>query len=65
MLGENKSCFGISDRLQEIMCFVGQQQVFEQGSQTLKKLLHIDISGRQIERVSEYYGKKIEQQMQV
>lgn len=43
--------------IQILLCFVGQSKVFEEASETLKKMLNLDISSMQIQRVSEYYGK--------
>ena len=53
----------MSEKLQELICYMGQTEVFDQASQTLKHILGIEISDRQIGRVSEFYGEKIEQQM--
>ena len=39
---------------------MGQGHVFEEGSEMLQSLLGLDISGKQIQRVSEYYGQQIE-----
>lgn len=52
--------FAISHRLQSIMCLTGQSQVFEDGEKLLQELMGIAMSGKQIQRVSEYYGAKIE-----
>lgn len=51
--------FGISVRLQEMMCKVGQGYVFEEGEQLFMEMMGISVSARQLQRVSEYYGKKI------
>jgi hypothetical protein len=51
--------FGISARLQEMMCKVGQGYVFEEGEQLFSEMMGITVSARQIQRVSEYYGKMI------
>jgi len=42
------------------MCFVGQSHVFEEGEKLFMEFLGLETSGKQIQRVSEYYGKKIE-----
>jgi hypothetical protein len=60
---ESTGSYKISQRLQDLMCLVGQQQVFEQGAQTLNQILGIELSDRQVQRVSEHYGHKIEEQM--
>ena len=41
------------------MCMLGQSKVYSEASQMLKELLHIDVSGMQIHRVSTYYGEMI------
>ena len=46
------------------MCYLGQSCVFEDGEKLLKKTINIEMSSRQIQRVSEHYGNQIEQQMQ-
>ena len=35
--------------------------MFEEGADMLQALLRLDISGKQIQRVSEYYGHEIEE----
>lgn len=52
--------FAISHRLQLVMCLLGQSHVFEEGEKLLMELMGLEMSGKQIQRVSEYYGKKIE-----
>ena len=52
--------FGISSRLQEIISLLGQSQVFEEASEILEELTGVIISAKQIQRVSEYYGDKLE-----
>ena len=54
--------YGITSKLQELICLVGQDQVFEEGEHLLKALLGVDISAKQIQRVSEHYGSEIELQ---
>ncbi len=57
MCGSTKN-FGMSQRMQEILCMLGQRVVFEEGSEVWQELLGLDISAKQIQRVSEYYGGK-------
>jgi len=52
--------FAISHRLQSVMCLLGQSHVFEEGEKLMLELIGIEMSGKQIQRVSEHYGKKIE-----
>lgn len=61
-LAEVRKEFGISQRLQEMMCKVGQGQVFEEGEQLFLEMMGLSVSARQLQRVSEYYGKKIGEQ---
>lgn len=53
--------FAISHRLQSVICLVGQSQVFEDGEKLFQELMGLQISGKQIQRVSEHYGKQIEE----
>jgi len=52
--------FGISSKLQELICLLASSSVFEEAESTLQNLLGIDISAKQIQRVSEYYGQQLE-----
>lgn len=56
--------FGISGKLQEIICLLAQGYVFEEASDILKALLGIHLSAKQIQRVSESYGQQLETQVQ-
>jgi hypothetical protein len=56
----NTHHFGISSKLQEVLCLLGQGQVFEEGEALLDELLGVSVSAKQIQRVSEYYGEQIE-----
>jgi hypothetical protein len=62
-MAEVQPKFGISSYLQNIVCQLGQSQVFEDGESLLSELLGISISARQIQRVSEYYGEELEKQL--
>ena len=42
------------------MLYVGQQTVFEEGSQLLAQLLGVQVSGKQIERLCHYFGERLE-----
>lgn len=52
--------FRMTSYLQENVCFVGQKETFEDGSETLQKLLGLEVSNKQIQRVSEHYGQCLE-----
>lgn len=47
-----------------LVCFIGQQMVFEEGSESFKRLLGIEVNPKQIERVCHHYGQKIEDDLQ-
>ena len=53
--------FGMSSYLQDHVSYIGQKEVFEEGSETLGRLLHIEVGNKQIQRVSEYFGGVIEE----
>lgn len=46
------------------MSLTGQGYTFEEGSEILKETLQIEVNARQIQRVSEHYGKVIESQIE-
>lgn len=48
--------------MQELLCYVGQADVFEQGSKDLEKFLRIPVNKKQVERVSKYYGEILEKE---
>lgn len=53
--------FGISSKLQEFMCLLAQDRVFEEAAELLHDFLGIDICAKQIHRVSEHYGEELEE----
>jgi hypothetical protein len=53
--------FSISSKLQEILCLLAQDCVFEEASELLHQLLGIDICAKQIQRLSEHYGGQLEE----
>lgn len=57
-LCQSTTKFGISQRIQIILCTLGQSVVLEEGSELLKELLGLNMSPKQIQRVSEYHGEK-------
>ena len=61
----NGGDFNISAYLQEKMCFMGQQQVFDEASESFSLLLGIAVSDKQIERVCHHYGEKLEEKQQM
>ena len=64
VLCQHTQHYGISSRLQEILCLLGQGYVFEESEDILAQLLGIAISAKQIQRVSEHYGQALEEQQQ-
>lgn len=60
-MGQTAHGFGISLKLQENICLLGQSEVFEDGEKLLKQLVGLNMSGKQIQRVSERYGSCIEE----
>ena len=60
----SKGGFQISPYLQEIACYVGQESVFEGGSEMLSKIAGIKMNAKQIERVCHFYGEEIEQALE-
>ena len=53
--------FNISSFMQEQMCFMGQQKVFEEGAESFQRFMGIEVNAKQIERICHYYGDRIEQ----
>lgn len=56
--------FNISSFMQQQMCYLGQEKVFEQASECFKRLTGIAVSAKQIERVCHYYGQVLEEEQQ-
>lgn len=52
--------FKISERLQGLLCYLGQQMVFEDASEALKRVIGIDVCAPQIQRVCGYYGSAMD-----
>lgn len=60
-LSQTNSTFGISAKLQELICLVGQSQVFADGEALFSEMMGISVCGKQVQRVSEHYGQRIEE----
>ena len=45
-----------------MMCFIGQQNVFVDAEETIKRLKGVELNAKQIERVCHYYGELLEQE---
>ena len=52
---------GISDYVQDLACYVGQQEVYDEAEVLLKRVGGIDLSDKQIERLCHKYGNLLEQ----
>lgn len=61
-LCQHTHCFGITSKLQEIVCLLAQDYVFAQAAEVLTELLGLSLSAKQIQRLSEHYGEKLEVQ---
>lgn len=53
--------FRMTSYLQDHVSYIGQMEVFEEGSETIKRFTGVDVSNKQIQRVSEYYGQCLEE----
>ncbi|MCP4054853.1 MAG: hypothetical protein GY739_17785 [Mesoflavibacter sp.] len=63
-MSQSPSSFEISSYAQEMMCFLGQQLVFEEASKMLEVMKGVQVNPKQIERVCHHYGGIIEDQLQ-
>jgi hypothetical protein len=61
VLCQHTKSYGISSKLQELICLLAQDCVFEEAEELFEQFLGISISAKQIQRVSEYYGAKLEE----
>ncbi len=52
--------FSISPLLQEQMLYLGQKEVYDEGSKTFEVLLQLEVNASQIRRVVKYYGNQKE-----
>lgn len=52
--------FAITRYIQILLCLLGQSKVFDEASDLIDKLVGLRISGMQIQRISEYYGAKLD-----
>ena len=56
--------FAVSKKLQENICLLAQSQVFEDAQDLFETTMGISISAKQIQRISESYGEKMENKTQ-
>ena len=52
--------FLMTPYLQDKVCYIGQGEAFEEGSETLHRLMGLDVSNKQIQRISEHFGQCLE-----
>lgn len=55
-----KRGFRTTAYLQDLACYVGQSLPFDEGSEVLAKLAGINLTDKQIERISHHYGEALE-----
>jgi len=55
--------FQISPRMQQLIAYCGQLDTYEKGSEVLKEMLQIEVCEAQIYRVTDFYGKAVEEQV--
>ena len=60
VLCQYTSKFGISSKLQELMCLLAHDHVFTESENLFRELLGLDVCAKQIQRVSEYHGEQLE-----
>lgn len=52
--------FGMSSYLKDMVCYIGQSQVFDEAEDTLSRLCGVVVSDKQIERLCHAYGGSLE-----
>lgn len=52
--------FGVSSYLKDMICYIGQSQVFDEAADTLSRLCGVGVSDKQIERICHAYGAFLE-----
>lgn len=55
--------FQISPRMQQLMTYCGQLDTYEKSNEVLKEMLQIEVSETQIYRVTDFYGKAVEEKV--
>ena len=56
-----KKGFRVSEHLQELACYVGQQMSFDRASENLKVVGGISLTDKQVERICHHHGEGLEQ----
>lgn len=60
-LSQTPNGFLMTPYLQDQVCYVGQTESFDDGCESLHRFMGVEVSGKQIQRISEYFGQCIEQ----
>lgn len=60
-VSQSANTFRMTSYLQDNVCFIGQKETFEEGSETIQRLMGVDVSNKQIQKVSEHYGQCLEE----
>jgi Uncharacterised protein family (UPF0236) len=63
LLMRRNTRFRMSGYLQEMSCYAGQAMVFSEASEFMFKYMLTEVTAKQIERVSHYYGSELEQRL--
>lgn len=64
VLGRFTGKFKISPYLQSKMCYVGQKEVFREGSDSIKEFWDIEVDAKQIENVCHFWGEEVGKEVQ-
>ena len=62
---QRRQGFRSSPYLQQVGCYVGQQCPFDGASELIKRLMGIDLSDKQIERICHYHGQLLDDELYV
>jgi hypothetical protein len=62
VLCRSRCGFGVSPYLQELACYLGQEEVFDNASELLQKVAGIELCDKQIERICHRYGQLLGEQ---
>jgi hypothetical protein len=63
-LNQSGGVFKISPFFQETICYFGQKEVFEEASESIKRLRGVEVNAKQIERVCHHYGEVLEKELE-
>lgn len=55
--------FSVSSYCTELLCYLGQELVFEKGSEVLQKCAQVEVNAKMIERICHHYGEEIEEKL--